>query len=337
MRYLLAGFLLIVAFTLVSAQDKPDTAYEDRLFGLRVNTEGFTVNELNRNLKLVEVSALPGGRGGSVQLTLHRETQLAEHAQVVGAGMLLIGMRESERKNARLGTLRSTLIEYEGNVEGRRLWAWVMLAQDKDDLWSLGCVVDNLRDDQRDQTRKLFDDMAKSFRNNMNRINTRRPPADSVLACERFGFSIDTAGGIGKPKMLSELPVFVMQADAGGRETANVLVAWNGRADLSEAKVDDMITPIRGHVVSSGYIVKDAAKARFGGREAVLINAERNVQGQLFAFTMYFVPGGCELYQVSCGWAVNAGEEAEKKAKAALATVRLTNPGKSSQWPGQKR
>src|SRR5690606_39250505 len=110
---------------------------------------------------LVEAWAETEGAKPSVRLSLLRETKVSEHTQALGTATLLMGMKESERKDAKLGPLKATSIVYGGTIRGTEVGLRVLLAESKGMIWSLQCGFEAAN---KSAVNKLFDSMARSFK-----------------------------------------------------------------------------------------------------------------------------------------------------------------------------
>lgn len=337
MRILILSVLALAGLTLgVNAQDKPKpeekpkTTHEDKLFGVTVKIEGFGNTKQGDSFTFLKAYAVEEGANPVVSLGMQRAQKLTEYAQTMGTGMLLLGLKETERKDAKLGSLKATLLVYTSAREGLELGANILLAEDKGNLWALRTVYEG---ESKAAAVKLFDTMAKSFKNSVAKIDPKKPPANTMVISERFGFTIDTKGSIGTAETFEGIDVFEMDIVQDKRQVAYLVVQYMAGVDMQGMKLEDFADELRAMMEAEGMQVASSRKDMFSGREAICLQMKGDVEGQTFDITGFFVIAGAEMYSVLAGFDESADEEIQKKTKAALVSVKLSNPGKQAAWP----
>lgn len=325
---LLLSALLVLSVNAQDKADKPKTTHEDKLFGLTVKVEGFGNLNTPKPMKFVKAWVVEEGRNPAVQFGRQRETKSAEYAQTMGTAMLLMGMKETERKDAKLGSLKATLVTYGGTVLGKELASWVMMAEDKGDLWYLSTAFESA---DKDAATKLFNGMAKSFKNKAPKIDPKKPPAATLVISERFGFSIDTKGAVGIPEVFEDVEVFNMDIQQDEVQLGYLVVGWSG--GLEPFSIDELLEIIGVAMESEGMVVNKAEKAKFCGKDAVRLEMTGEEEGETYQIMGYAMPAGSEMYTVLAAWHVDADEATQKRVKDALASVKLADAGKGAWWP----
>lgn len=311
-------------------EEKPKTSHEDKLFGVTVKVEGFGNIEQGDAFTFLKAYAVEEGSNPVVSLGMQRGQKLTEYAQTIGTGMLLLGLKESERKDAKLGSLKATLLVYASARQGLELGANILLAEDKGNLWALRTVYEG---EGKAAAVKLFDAMAKSFKNSAAKIDPKKPPANTLVVSERFGFTIDTKGSVGTPETFESIEVLQMDIVQGNVQMAYLLVQYSAGIDMQGATLDDFAAHVRAMMEADGMKVASSRKDMFSGREAICLQMSGDVEGHNYDITGFFVIAGPEMYAVMIGLHEDADEETKKKTKGALVSVKLANPGKQAAWP----
>ncbi|MCC6465019.1 MAG: hypothetical protein IT463_06715 [Planctomycetes bacterium] len=310
MRTLKTAVLAVVMGLLYSASSAQEAAktppkdYTDHEFGFSLHTEGFTEMELLTEAELMSVYINGEDGQDHIDLEIEKNQTASEYAQVFGAGSLMLGVKEKARKDAKLGSLKATQIDYEGGVAGTEIAMRLLLADDNGRLWRM--TMAGLKAN-KDANGKIFDDMAKTFKNTY-KPDPKKPPAETVVCSERIGYWIDTKGCKGpRTGMEGVTPAaFVL---VSSDERRGILITSYIPGAQPPGKLKEMHDEAETLWSDRGFEVKKKEMAKLAGKEALKMTLQGELADAERHIVVYSIIQPDGVFMIWGAWVVTAGED----------------------------